>query len=74
MNFLSDKTGIATGTDDYADNSLVLWNDHDNGTVPYSYAYQLMPCNLAWAIWMMRQRMVQNKFLSHIANGEILLQ
>ncbi|MEZ5010108.1 MAG: hypothetical protein R2753_18305 [Chitinophagales bacterium] len=43
MNFLSDKTGIATGTDDYADNSLVLWNDHDNGTVPYSYAYPTHP-------------------------------
>jgi len=37
MNFLSDKTGTASGSGDYADNSLILWDDHNGGTLPYSY-------------------------------------
>ncbi|MFK7772200.1 MAG: hypothetical protein AB8F94_08670 [Saprospiraceae bacterium] len=37
MNFLSKKKGTATGSG-YADNSLILWTDHDDGEAPYSYA------------------------------------
>lgn len=37
MNFLSEKTGVANTSDDYADNSLILWDDHDNGSEPFSY-------------------------------------
>ena len=43
MNFLSEKTGIATGNDDYADNSLILWNDHDDGSAPFQYENQTHP-------------------------------
>ena len=38
MNFLSNKTGVADIDDaPWAENSLVLWGDHDDGTMPYTY-------------------------------------
>ena len=43
MNFLSVKTEEATGNDDYADNSLILWDDHDDGSLPYSYSSHSAP-------------------------------
>ena len=43
MNFLSEKTGIAAGNDDYADNSLILWGDHDDGSAPFQYDNQTHP-------------------------------
>ena len=39
MNFLSQTTETATGTDDWADNSLQLWGDHNSGTNPPGYVY-----------------------------------
>ena len=38
-NFLSLKTGNATGTGPYAlpNNTLIAWGSHSNGTPPYSY-------------------------------------
>ena len=38
MNFLSDIDIAGTWSGDYADNSLVLWDDHNDGTAPYSYS------------------------------------
>jgi len=38
-NFLSNKTGTATGTDSYCQNALQLWSNHSGGSPPYSYAY-----------------------------------
>ncbi|MBK9335050.1 MAG: tandem-95 repeat protein [Lewinellaceae bacterium] len=40
-NFLSNKTGTAGGGGPYADpaNSLVLWGDHEDGSIPYNLAY-----------------------------------
>jgi hypothetical protein len=44
-NFLSQKTGPALGSGPWSDpgNALVLWGDHDAGTLPYSYAYPADP-------------------------------
>lgn len=44
-NFLSQKTGIATGGGPYVDpgNSIILWGDHDDGTLPYSYQHPSDP-------------------------------
>jgi hypothetical protein len=40
-NFLSTKDGnVPSGeNDDYYPNALILWGDHDSGTLPYSYAH-----------------------------------
>ena len=43
MNFLANKTGVASGSGPYFENSLVLWGNHDDGTPPYSYAYPTDP-------------------------------
>ena len=40
LNFLSNKTGIAVGDDDWADNSLILWGDHDGGSFPPPYVHE----------------------------------
>jgi hypothetical protein len=42
-NFLSEKTGTATGNDDYSENALILWDNHDDGTPPYTYAFSSDP-------------------------------
>ncbi|MBK9732545.1 MAG: tandem-95 repeat protein [Chitinophagaceae bacterium] len=34
-NFLSNKTGTATGTSCYSENALILWTNHTTGSVPY---------------------------------------
>ncbi|MEI7663078.1 MAG: SprB repeat-containing protein, partial [Bacteroidota bacterium] len=36
-NFLSNKTGTATGSGPYCQNALVLWSNHAGGSVPYTY-------------------------------------
>ncbi len=36
-NFLSNKTGVATGGGPWASNALILWGSHGAGTLPYSY-------------------------------------
>jgi SprB repeat len=38
-NFLSEKTGTATGAGPYSQNALLLWGNHLNGTLPYSYDF-----------------------------------
>jgi hypothetical protein len=38
-NFLAQKTGNATGGGPYSQNALILWGNHSNGTLPYSYDY-----------------------------------
>ncbi|MDF1867729.1 MAG: Ig-like domain-containing protein, partial [Saprospiraceae bacterium] len=43
MNFLSEKTGTASGGGSWSDNSLLLWYDHDDGTTPYDYAFPNHP-------------------------------
>lgn len=43
MNFLSEKTGEATGAGPYADNSLVLWDAHGDATPPNSYSFSAHP-------------------------------
>jgi hypothetical protein len=42
-NFLVDKTGPASGTGPYSENALLLWGNHDDGTLPYSYDYHGEP-------------------------------
>jgi len=42
-NFLSEKTGNASGGGPYFENALVLWGNHSNGTLPYSYDYHADP-------------------------------
>ncbi len=44
-NFLSSKTNTATGNGPYSEpaNSLVLWGDHNDGSVPYSLAFPTDP-------------------------------
>lgn len=44
-NFLSEKTGTATGAGPYAspNNSLIAWGLHSNGTPPYTYQYPAHP-------------------------------
>jgi hypothetical protein len=44
-NFLSQKTGVAQGGGPWAepDNSLVIWGDHDGGTLPYTAQYPTDP-------------------------------
>ncbi len=37
LNFLSEKTSSATGSGKWADNSLLLWGDHGDGTGNYAY-------------------------------------
>ncbi|MDH3243180.1 MAG: Ig-like domain-containing protein, partial [Saprospiraceae bacterium] len=42
LNFLSDTVTIADPADEpWGDNSLVLWGDHNDGTLPPSYQYAL---------------------------------
>ena len=43
MNFLSNKTGNATGAGPYEENALILWGNHSNGSLPYNYAYPTDP-------------------------------
>ena len=38
-NFLVEKTGPASGAGPYAENALLLWGNHSDGTLPYSYDY-----------------------------------
>jgi hypothetical protein len=38
-NFLCEKTGTASGAGPYFENALLLWGNHDDGTLPYSYDY-----------------------------------
>lgn len=38
-NFLCEKTGNASGAGPYFENALLLWGNHSNGTLPYSYDY-----------------------------------
>lgn len=38
-NFLSTKSGPAIGTGPYSENALILWGNHDSGTLPYTHAY-----------------------------------
>lgn len=38
-NFLVGKTGPAAGAGPYYENALILWGNHDDGTLPYSYSY-----------------------------------
>jgi len=38
-NFLAEKTGPASGSGPYYQNSLVLYSNHGNGVLPYSYDY-----------------------------------
>lgn len=42
-NFLAEKTGPATGAGPYSENALLLWGNHDDGTLPYSYDYPTDP-------------------------------
>jgi hypothetical protein len=42
-NFLANKTGPASGSGPYYQNSLVLWTNHNNGVTPYSYNYPTDP-------------------------------
>ena len=42
-NFLTNKTGTATGSGPYCQNALVLWSNHKGGTPSYSYAYPADP-------------------------------
>jgi hypothetical protein len=43
MNFLSNKTGNATGAGPYEENSLVLWGNHGAGSPPYTHDYPTDP-------------------------------
>jgi hypothetical protein len=38
-NFLVEKTGPASGAGPYFENALLLWGNHSDGTLPYSYDY-----------------------------------
>lgn len=38
-NFLAEKTGPASGGGPYSENALLLWGNHDDGTLPYSYDF-----------------------------------
>jgi hypothetical protein len=38
-NFLSTKSGPATGTGPYSENALILWGNHDSGTLPYTHVF-----------------------------------
>ncbi|WP_367392857.1 SprB repeat-containing protein [Lewinella sp. LCG006] len=42
-NFLAEKTGTATGNGPYAENALLLWDNHSDGTPAYSYDYPTDP-------------------------------
>ena len=42
-NFLADKSGSAFGSGPYYENSLILPENHQNGTPPYSYDYSGEP-------------------------------
>ncbi|MBE0639509.1 MAG: hypothetical protein IH598_13410 [Bacteroidales bacterium] len=42
-NFLANKNQIASGSGPYFENALILWGNHSNGTVPYSYDYPTDP-------------------------------
>ncbi|MFZ4414813.1 MAG: SprB repeat-containing protein, partial [Bacteroidales bacterium] len=42
-NFLSTKTGTATGSGPYCQNALVLWTNHAAGSPPYDYYYPTDP-------------------------------
>jgi hypothetical protein len=42
-NFLANKTGNATGAGPYSQNALLLWGNHSDGTLPYSYDYPADP-------------------------------
>ena len=42
-NFLVSKSGTATGGGPYEENALLLWGNHDDGTLPYSYAFASDP-------------------------------
>ena len=42
-NFLANKTGNASGGGPYFENALVLWGNHSDGTLPYSYDYPTDP-------------------------------
>ncbi len=42
-NFLSNKTGNASGGGPYSENALVLWGNHSAGTLPYTYDYPTDP-------------------------------
>ena len=42
-NFLTTKTLIPSGTGPYYQNSLVLWGNHSDGSIPYSYSYPSDP-------------------------------
>ncbi len=38
-NFLAEKTGPASGAGPYFQNAVLLWGNHSDGTLPYSYDY-----------------------------------
>lgn len=42
-NFLTEKTGNASGSGPYFENALVLWGNHSQGTPAYSYDYSNDP-------------------------------
>jgi len=42
-NFLVDKTGPAVGTGPWSENALLLWGNHTDGTLPYSYDFPTDP-------------------------------
>lgn len=42
-NFLCEKTTVASGSGPYYENALILWGNHSNGTLPYSYDYPADP-------------------------------
>lgn len=42
-NFLAEKTGNASGGGPYFENALVLWGNHSDGTLPYTYDYPTDP-------------------------------
>lgn len=42
-NFLAEKTGNASGGGPYFENALVLWGNHSDGTLPYTYDYPSDP-------------------------------
>ncbi|MBL7818514.1 MAG: SprB repeat-containing protein [Saprospiraceae bacterium] len=42
-NFLSEKTGTASGSGPYSENALKLWKNHSNGSPPYTYDYPSDP-------------------------------
>lgn len=42
-NFLVSKSGTATGGGPYEENALLLWDNHEDGTLPYSYAFASDP-------------------------------